>query len=221
MPRISTRDIEDTPKRAPRRQVVRKTSTRTRKAGVVASSNTVTEERVDDVPTRKAPAISLERRAGFRPSRKIVAFGGVFMAVLATAIWIGTSDNGQINVASKIEERNAQIANGEFTSDNSSGTNGNQIIPVQSGTPTVPNGGLKGRGVGSASASQQASVATASTTEATASSTEATTTEAVGEAETQNETPAGDVNTENESNNQEANTENGANDGVNSDAPQS
>ena len=221
MPRISTKDIEDTPKRAPRRQVVRKPSaTRARKTPAVDAS-VVSENRVNSSPVRKAPTVSLERKSGFRPSRKAVVFSGVFMAVLATAIWIGTSDNGQINVASKIEERNAQIANGEFTSDNSSGNNGNQIIPVQSGTPTVPNGGLKGRGVGSASASQQASVATASTTEATASSTEATSTEAVGETETQNETPTDNTNVESEVNNQEANTENSDGEGVNSDASQS
>ena len=219
MPRISTKDVEDTPKRAPRRQVVRKTSTtRARKTPAVDAS-VVSENRTNSTPIRKAPTVSLERKTSFRPSRKAVIFSGVFMAVLATAIWIGTSDNGQINVASKIEERNAQIANGEFTSDNSSGTNGNQIIPVQSGAPTVPNGGLKGRGVGSASASQQASVATASTTEVVASSTEATTAEAVGEA--QNETPTDNTNVESEADNQETNTENGTNDGVNPDAPQS
>lgn len=190
MPRISTKDSSETEKRAPRRQVVRKVvSTRVRK-----NSSTIdrVENNINETLARKAPTSVSEPKSNFRLSRKAVVFSGVFMAVLATAVWIGTSDSGQINVASKIEERNIQIANGEFTADNSSGTGGSQIVPVQNGVPNVPNGGLKGRGVGTASVNnQQASVVTASSTE-NATSTEATSTEAVNNSENTPETSTED-----------------------------
>lgn len=181
MPRVSTKEAESVSKRAPRRQVVRKPSTVSR-----ARKTVIEPENTNETLARKAPTmVATEKKTSFKPSRKIIALSTAFVAVLATAVWIGTSDNGQINVISKIEERNSQIANGEFTADNSSGLNGSQMVPVQSGSPNVPNGGLKGRGVGSTNAAQQAAVVTASTTEATASSTEATSTEAVEGTETQ------------------------------------
>ncbi len=209
MPRVSTKDLSEETKRAPRRQVVRKVSaTRTRKTPV---SKVEFEKTVSETPARKAPSNISEHKSSFRPSRKAVVFSGVFTAVLATAVWIGTSDSGQINVASKIEERNNQIANGEFTDDNSSGSGGSQVVPVQNGIPTVPNGGLKGRGVGTASvSSQQASVVTASSTE-NATSTEATSTETVNNSETTPEASAEDSSVENNSETSEAGTENSGN----------
>lgn len=197
MPRVSTKDNIEKPKRVPRRQVVKKNvSVRARKKLPVE----LEEKRVDENrPVRKAPTSIDVSKPKIKFSRKIIVFSTTFVAILALAIWIGTTDNGQINVASKIEERNKQIANGEFTADNSSGANGSQIVPVQNTAPTVPNGGLKGRGVGSANSStnnQQASVASAesvsSSTESvdtTASSTEETTIEG------NNETPNPDTST--------------------------
>jgi hypothetical protein len=201
MPRVSSKDSIETPKRAPRRQIVRKVGTTTpRSPRVRRSPVNESLERASEADTviRKAPTKVLEKGTGIRISRKIYVSTAIFIVVLMSAVWIGVSDNGQINVSTKIEERNAQIAKGEFTADNSSGSGGSQIIPVQSSAPNIPNGGLKGRGVGTANTQQQASVATASTTEeSTASTTEATSTEAV----TNNEVSA-DTN----SNNTESNT---------------
>jgi hypothetical protein len=215
MPRVSTKDNNEEPKRAPRRQIVRKaTTSRIRKT----PATTVVEKRADSesVPTRKAPTVMNNSKSKVRFSRKTIIFSGAFVAVLATAIWIGNTDNGQINVISKIEERNAQIANGEFTADNSSGTNGSQVVPVQNGAPTVPNGGLKGRGVGTPPVnSQQASVVTASSTE-NATSTEATSTEAVNNSEATQEVSAEGSGVENINGTSETETENSGEESVGS-----
>lgn len=213
MPRVSTKDNNEEPKRAPRRQIVRKaTTSRIRKT----PATTVVEKRADSesVPVRKAPTVMNNSKSKVRFSRRTIIFSGAFVAVLATAIWIGNTDNGQINVISKIEERNAQIANGEFTADNSSGADGSQVVPVQNGAPTVPNGGLKGRGVGTPPvSSQQASVVTASSTE-NATSTEATSTEA-----TTGEDKPAEANNENTSETSEANTTGNVDKNINPETP--
>ena len=170
MPRVSAKVICEESKRVPRRQVVRKASSpRVRKTTATGIPKDRVVEEIN-APVRRAPTNVSDNKSRVRFSRKTIIFSGAFVAVLATSVWIGTADNGQINVASKIEERNNQIANGEFTADNSSGVNGGQMIPVQNSAPTVPNGGLKGRGVGTASVSQQAAVVAAE--DANASSTE-------------------------------------------------
>lgn len=172
MPRISSKDTKEVVKRAPRRQVVRKTaSPRVKKA----LDTDVVERRIEkeSEPVRKAPTRVNENRPKVFFSRKTIVFSGALVAVFALAIWIGTTDEGQINVASKLEERNKQIANGQFTADNSSGINGSQVIPVQNSESNVPNGGLRGRGVGTESATQQAAVV--ATEDINASSTDTST----------------------------------------------
>ena len=202
MPRVSTKDPSDSPKRAPRRQVVRKTpSARVRSSAVVTKE--IDKRDSGFSPTRKAPTSIKAEKTSFRISGKKVIISSVFVAVLTATIWIGTSDDGQINVSSKIEQRNTQIANGEITAENSSGVNGSQVVPVQN-APTIPNGGLKGRGVGTPPVnSQQASVPAS---DVSASTTEATSTEAVNEESLVNE----QENTESApSENTEAKTESG------------
>ncbi len=188
MPRLSTKDSETT-KRAPRRQVVRRATsarataprtgaeapaTRTRQSG---GSEATLERRA---PTRVERS---ERKTFF--SKRLVIVALVFIIGAGASFWIGTSDHGQIDVSARITDRNAQIANGTFVAEEGSGES-NKIIPVQSGSPTVPNGGLMGRGVGTAPAEQPA-VIPDNTTEA---STTVTTSEAGTEEKTEEQNPA-------------------------------
>jgi len=159
MPRVSTKTESDTPKRAPRRQVVRR-ATRPKVKDVVPAIGIDDKEREREVevsPKRKAPTQIGNTSKKFnltKVSKRKVLVSSFIVAGFVGAFFIGSSDVGQIDVNSKITERNNQIASGINTEDSADG--GSQVIPVQNTAqpPSVPNAGLKGRGVGTASVAQ-------------------------------------------------------------------
>lgn len=173
-------------KRAPRRVTAPKAvrTTRTRVTKEVRVDDEVITER--KAPTRLPDSPSRNRHFSFGTALKIL----IPLVVLGATVWIGFSDSGQIDVNAKINDRNTSVAAG----DNASGM---VHVPVQN-APTVPNGGLVGRGVLNSPTSPvpateaTSSDVTASTTEAG----EATTTTTTTEGETPNVTDSPAENTE-------------------------
>lgn len=205
MPRPSLKDSPDVSKRAPRRQVVRRVVT-PRSSKVVADP--VQEIIEEEVIERRSSVRLAEVKKSRRFSRRTIITGVVLVFGLIATIWIGNSDNGQINVSALITERNNQVANGEAGDSDSGDGSAQQVVPVQSSAPTVPNGGLRGQGI-SNTPPPQPPADIASTTEAT---TTATTTD-----NTTEENSDGTNNTENLESN--TNTEQVENPPENSVAP--
>lgn len=196
MPRKVTSTNEGEIVRAPRRQVARrKTASRTKRvikideesdlAPKKAERRVVTEDTEDVVPERKAPTKISQNKRSWRPSRKLIVVGLVLMSGLGATLWIGFSDQGQIDVSAKIVERNNEIMAGVRPDgdENSATIAKSQIVPVQNTNTTVPNGGLRGRGVGTAKVEQPNVPLATSTATSTASSTSdiATSTEDVSD----------------------------------------
>lgn len=132
--------------------------------------------------TRKAPIVAqyASRQPAFSApgrTKQLIIAGGVAMVVMGLSAWIGFSDTGAIDVSARIAERNAQLVSGASGGE---GGQTNQIVPVQTSAPAVPNGGFRPRGDGSA-----VSKALPPAPEMVASSTDvaATTTEPVAESE--------------------------------------
>ncbi|USN87511.1 MAG: hypothetical protein H6779_03800 [Candidatus Nomurabacteria bacterium] len=217
MSRLKSNDAE-TAKRAPRRQVSKKTTPKIKKKAVPAPAPAIPIPRVVEVDgvdstfERKAPTtLGVSTGSKSRVSKRGVIIVAVLIVVLGATLWIGFSDKGQIDVSEKIAERNAKIASGDTSSIEESPRGGSQVIPVQNTTPSVPNGGLRGRGVGTAKVSQppvEDSIESASSTAtSTATSTDVSTNEegnststesgaTAGETEVVNETGADQVTTE-------------------------
>lgn len=169
MPRPSLKDSPDVAKRAPRRQVVRRvTVPRTRKVATEPVPEIIEEK----VLERKAPARFTEAKTPRRFSRRTIITSSIFVVGLIAAIWIGTSDNGQINVSALITERNNQVANGEAGDSDSGDGNTQQVVPVQSSAPTVPNGGLRGQGISNTPPPPPVEVASSTEATTTATSTD-------------------------------------------------
>ncbi len=201
MPRPSLKDSPDVVKRAPRRQVVRRvTVPRTRKVDTEPVQEIVEEK----VLERKAPARFVEAKTPRRFSRRTIITSAIFVAGLIAAIWIGTSDNGQINVSALITERNNQVANGEAGDSDSGDGNTQQVVPVQSSAPTVPNGGLHGQGI-SNTPPPAPPAEVASSTEAT---TTATSTDNVTEENSGNSSAVETINPDTNTTQPESTTEN-------------
>ena len=140
MPRAKAEDIK-TVKRAPRKRAVRR---------VVSKEEA--PQRKSETPveaSRKAPTRIVTKEKSKRGYKKMMIVGGILLLGFGAAAYIGNSDSGQINIASVIDERNKQTAAGNNSGDGSSGAS--TVIPVQNtAPPSVPNGGLRGRGVGTA-----------------------------------------------------------------------
>ncbi len=179
MPRPSLKDSPDDVKRAPRRQVVRRvTVPRTRKVATEPVQEIIEEK----VLERKAPARFTEAKTPRRFSKRTIITSSLFVVGLIAAIWIGTSDNGQINVSALITERNNQVANGEAGDSDSGDGSTQQVVPVQNSAPTVPNGGLRGQGISNTPPPPPVEVASSTEATTTATSTENTTEENSGDA---------------------------------------
>ncbi len=184
------KDGTDSPiKKAPRKRAVRR---------VVQSSDTpVRRSRAATSIAVPAPAPSLRKapiRMEYVPtkkpvSKKIYIYLAIVVLVLGTATWIGFSDNGQIDVNARITERNQKQANDANAAANEqNGENVPQtiVVPVQNSAPTEPNGGRRGRGVGTPNIVTEVApvVETATSTQnEEASSTEATQVETEAEPE--------------------------------------
>jgi hypothetical protein len=192
MPRASSSDpLNTTPvKRAPRRRVssdsVSTTSPKTattprsrRPRATVASS--------EPVVARKAPPRNpLPTTTKKKVSKGNVAVVIIFILILGGSVWIGTTDAGPIDVNAKLVEMSQRASNGG--DGNNQGGSTNTVIPVQN-APTVPNGGFRGRGVGTPPVQ-----APQPTPEETASSTATSTEEAVEEVNSEGEeAPSGEA----------------------------
>lgn len=160
MPRIIA-DEKDAPRKTPRKRAIRR----------IISRDDVSPRKIELVSeaSRKAPSnISPKENSKFT-SKKSLIIGGVLLSAVIASVLIGTSDSGQINVATVIDERNEKIASGENFDDGSS-SGSSTAVPVQNtAPPSVPNGGLHGRGVGTAPAKQLVAESPIATTTATTS----------------------------------------------------
>jgi len=189
MPRSAQSD--DAPKRSPRKRatsprasvdrVPRRTAPRKRVAP--ASREEVTAPRLESVAPvrsservveRRAPTPVAASKARSRAMQLQIAIS-VFIIVIGVgaSAAVGVTDDGQIDVVQTIEERNERIRSGQGTEQEQ----GSIIVPVQNTTQRLPDGGLRGRGVGSAqpvAVPEPVSSTTASTTDDMASSTDAT-----------------------------------------------
>ena len=205
MSRAKAEDIKPV-RRTPRKRVVRRTvSADTTSSGVTKREPVVEAQ-------RKAPSRISVNKKPKKSYKKVMIVVGILLIGFAASAYIGNSDSGQINIASVIDERNKQIASGNAASENSP-SGSTATIPVQStAPPTVPNGGLRGRGVGTAKVKQPAPAVAASSTATssdeigeTASST-ATTTATTNNKATSTDTSTEDEMTETEEVAEEENT---------------
>ncbi len=152
MPRVST-DETEVIKRAPRRRVAaarapRKTATVRTKAKEVTPPEP--EVAAEVVPRRKAPtklplspASPVALYEASRAKKNLFVSGSLFMLGLAIAAGIGYSDDGVINTASVIAERNAQLAAGVTSTEPGSTS---MLIPVQDSASGKVDGGLVSSG---------------------------------------------------------------------------
>jgi hypothetical protein len=149
MPKVSIEGTDSSIKKAPRKRAVRRVVSgaespvrRVRAAVTMASSATSASV------IRKAPArvVVIEKR---KLSPKIYVTVIVLILVIGGAAWLGFSDDGQINVNALITERNQKQAN-DNAARAGDGNDASQtiVVPVQNSASTVPNAGLRGRGVG-------------------------------------------------------------------------
>lgn len=195
MPRASTDTTEEAAKRAPRKRAVRRTVTkadtpvrRTRTPRAV-SAKANQETVAVSTPVRKAPTPFAAKAAANNSLRKRLIITGVaFLLVSGVAASIGFSDDGVIDVSSRIKEANERVpvATEEVTNEGSVQAEGQ--VPVQTGTPPAAISGLRGRGVGTPPVEQPAPVAEeATTTSETATSTEGAAEEAAAPEENNTE----------------------------------
>lgn len=129
---------------------------------------------------RKAPTKIAETKVIALHKRKqiIVTCSVLLFGIFASAM-IGFTDDGQIDVQKTIEERNERIRNNQANNDDL--ISGMVEVPVQN-TSVKADGGLIGRGVGSAPVVPpvpEMELATSSLDVATSSDTTSTTTESV------------------------------------------
>lgn len=138
MPR-AVKEVEEAPKRAPRRRVAKP------KAAAVASDEVVA------APRRKAPTqIPSEPRVvrSGGKSMRVYIFGAFLVVGFGAAAAIGYSDAGQININAVVSERNAKLSAGAASATDAGvgdQSSGSYTIPVQN-TSNLPDGGLNGNG---------------------------------------------------------------------------
>lgn len=136
MPR-AVKEVEEAPKRAPRRRVAKP------KAAAVAN------EEVVAAPRRKAPTqIPSEPRVvrSGGKSMRVYIFGVFLLVGFGAAAAIGYSDAGQININAVVSERNAKLSAGAASATDAGvgdQASGSYTIPVQN-TSNLPDGGLNG-----------------------------------------------------------------------------
>ena len=198
MPKATTTETTEAPKRAPRRRV----------AKVVTPEEGVVKRAVVPRPRRKAPTKLESESESFAPTstnaplvkvrRGLYVKAGLLVASFAVAAVIGYSDEGQINIKGLIEERNAVILSDNAAAQSKAGEGEiapvTAMIPVQNTTSDLPDGGLRSTDAlptpqPEAMVSETIATTTASSTDEVASSTEngtetSETTPVEGEAET-------------------------------------
>ncbi len=207
MPKATPKDTEvvavEKPKRAPRKRVARPKKEKAEKPETVAVAGSESEEVVTPTPKprarRKAPTKVMKEEVTSVPvveteapklvlktigRKSIYVYAGVVTASFIAAAVIGYSDEGQINISQAVEMHNAALMAGSVASaevvagGQSSETS--MVIPVQTNTSSLPNGGLIPSGALPpppvveevvASSTATSSDAIASSTEAVATST--------------------------------------------------
>jgi hypothetical protein len=118
----------------------------------------------EPVVTRKAPTpIAAQVSDQKNRRRQLIVAGVVMVFGIGASAAVGFSDAGRIDVNQTIESRNERITS---SSDN---PGGEVVVPVQS-TSNQPNGGMRGRGVGTRNLPPPETAA--SSTEQVATSTE-------------------------------------------------
>lgn len=179
---MATNDVDSagSSKRVPRKRVVRR---------VVPKKETSTRDSSAALSTRKAPARAVtESRQERKSLTKYYVIAAFAIAVLVGAVWIGSSDNGQIDVGARTLEINNQAAQDAADTARANGdTSQGEVIPVQNTPPVVPASAMMPSDTQPSqnqSSSVEAPVEEASSTESAAeteSSTEsATSTDGVG-----------------------------------------
>ena len=163
-----------TAKTAPkaRKTVAKKTPAR-RAPRVVKEAAAPAESAVDQSAARKAPTVfAAEKNKQKQRQKQLIIIGVILTLGIGASAAVGYTDKGQINVAQLIEERNKAQRTGDPA--DSAGQANRIEVPVQNTNKTA-NGGLVGRGTGSAKPKPPVEIAssTASSTDDTASSTEA------------------------------------------------
>ena len=144
MPKKVSEDLtDDSPKKVTRKRAV-KTVAKTEDETILPKP---TRTRT---ATRKAPTRIVEVGVGPTPSRRGLKIFAVLFLVLGASVWIGVSDSGQIDVSARINERNQKVSNGESVPSSDGSVSQEVVLPVQNTAPTVPNAGLRGRGIGTA-----------------------------------------------------------------------
>jgi hypothetical protein len=125
--------------------------------------------------SRKAPTSFATNKARKNTKRKHqLIFFGLLVLGMGTSAAVGLSDSGQINVEQTIEERNERIRSDQANENDT--INSKVELPVQNTeVNSKPDGGLKGRGIGSAPVKPapvaEAMPDTSTSTNATSSST--------------------------------------------------
>lgn len=162
--RVATSDA--TPTRAPRRTVAKKAAPRRR---ATATEETISEPVPEVVTTKKAPArkaptpIATERIEKTTKKKHLIIASVLVLCGIGASAAVGFSDGGKIDVNQTIQTRNDRLtSSGELPP-------GETIVPVQN-TTGQPNGGLRGRGVGTKNIAP-ATVDTASSTATTTATT--------------------------------------------------
>jgi hypothetical protein len=205
MPRVSTADSE-VPKRAPRRRVASTRAPRKTVASADTPKNPIAKtvsEPAPATPLRRksptklptSPASPIALYEASRSKKNLFVSGSLFMLGLAIAAGIGYSDDGVINTASVISERNAQLAAG-VTSTEEGATS--MLIPVQDSASGKVDGGLVSGGDAPALVPVVTEVATSTgtSTEAASSTDAVTSEESAPIAEADTATPEGESSTE-------------------------
>lgn len=149
MPKASSTEESESPKRAPRRRVATPRAPRK----TVARTKAVPDTPVEEAPVvvrRKAPtklplspASPVALYEASRAKKSLFVSGSLLILGLAIAAGVGYSDKGVINTAAIVAERNAQLAAG-VTSTADGGTT--MTIPVQNSASGLVDGGLVSSG---------------------------------------------------------------------------
>lgn len=178
MSRASTEKTE-TPKRAVRRRV-----TKTATSDTVAPPKRVsTRPAVTETPRRKAPSTLPATTSARTSYNKFYIAAALTLMAVGGSVFIGQSDAGVIDVASRVNESNQQAANAAASTEG----NGAVAVPVQNTPPVVPISLLRGQGLDSGAQAPALPVVETEVTGEIGGEEASTTTEAIAESESESE----------------------------------
>lgn len=122
---------------------------------------------------RKAPTPLKQQMSSQKQFQKQTLVSvALFLLILFGSVGIGIADEGQINVAEVIQERNVRVASGE----EEAGSGGQVVqVPKANTSPDLPDGGLKGLGKSTPPPAAPPEVVASSTASSTVDGTASTT----------------------------------------------